>query len=110
MPRHTPYALRWSPQTQSYEIFSQTGSVLWTSVPDGSTWLTWLESISSFAFYSRSGAHCTVRKETIQQRGAYWYSYRSLQGRTTKRYLGRTDNISLERLEAVAESFLHASS
>ncbi|HET8842081.1 MAG TPA: hypothetical protein VFN35_11475, partial [Ktedonobacteraceae bacterium] len=110
MPRHTPYALRWSPQTQSYEIFSQTGSVLWTSVPDGSTWLTWLESISSFAFYSRSGAHCTVRKETIQQHGAYWYSYRSLQGRTTKRYLGRTGNISLERLEAVAESFLHASS
>ncbi|HEY4385296.1 MAG TPA: LuxR C-terminal-related transcriptional regulator, partial [Ktedonobacteraceae bacterium] len=53
----------------------------------------------------RSGTHYTARKETVQQRGAYWYAYCSLHGRTLKRYLGRTADLSIARLEEIAGRF-----
>ncbi|HET8846768.1 MAG TPA: hypothetical protein VFN35_35225, partial [Ktedonobacteraceae bacterium] len=105
MPRRAPYLLQWSGARQIYEFSDKGFSVPDAVIPDGDGWKEWLSSISSFAFSSRSGVHYTVRKESIQQHGAYWYGYRSLARRTYKRYLGRTEHLSLARLEEIAARF-----
>lgn len=64
--------------------------------------MQWLETVSSFAFEDRSGRHCTVRKERLRRGNVYWYAYRSIEGRTRKRYLGKTRDLSFERLEEVS--------
>jgi LuxR family transcriptional regulator, maltose regulon positive regulatory protein len=72
--------------------------------PGSPAWFDWLEQVKSFAFSSRSGTDYTVRKEKMQRGGSYWYGYRSLAGKTVKRYVGRTADLSMARLEAVAHS------
>ena len=104
MPRRTTYLLRWLEEEQAYEL---TGVGVPIVEPQdlrlgNHAWFDWLEQVTSFAFASRFGADYTVRKEKMQRGGLYWYGYRSFQGKTIKRYLGRTADLSLARLEEVA--------
>jgi LuxR family transcriptional regulator, maltose regulon positive regulatory protein len=101
MPRHTIYLLRWSEQQQRYEM---TGGLTDAEIPQPTSpeWLNWLSAISSFAFVCRSETHYTARKEKLQRGGAYWYGYRSHLGKTIKRYIGKTTDLSIARLEEVA--------
>ncbi len=104
MPRRTTYLLRWLEEEQAYEL---TGVGVPIVEPQDlrlgtHAWFDWLEQVTSFAFASRFGADYTVRKEQMQRGGLYWYGYRSFQGKTIKRYLGRTADLSLARLEEVA--------
>ncbi len=96
MPRYTPSQLRWSEQAQSYvlSIGDQTSTQALTS--------DWLKQIASFSFHSRWGMHYTVRKQRVQRGSSYWYAYRRLHGRIVKRYLGRTADLTLARLEEIA--------
>src|SRR5260221_5864467 len=96
MPRYTPSQLRWSEQAQSYvlSIGDQTSTQALTS--------DWLKQIASFSFHSRWGMHYTVRKQRVQRGSNYWYAYRRLHGRIVKRYLGRTADLTLARLEEIA--------
>jgi len=101
MPRHVPYLVRWFPERQAYGVDGVAAPVM--LVPGHATWFAWLDSIASFAFHGRSGLRCTVRKEAMRRGSAYWYGYRSRQGRTVKRYIGRTADLSIGRLEEVAQ-------
>ncbi len=103
MPRRTAHLVQWSPAREAYEVRSGGDPEPQSPVPDSAAWFDWLDGIPSFSFRSRSGAHCTVRKETLQRGGAYWYGYRSVHGRTVKRYLGRTADLSIARLEQIAD-------
>ena len=96
MPRYAHYQLRWSEQAQTYvlSIGDQASEQALTS--------DWLEQIASFSFHSRSGMHYTVRKQRVQRGNIYWYGYRRLHGRIVKRYLGRTADLTLARLEEIA--------
>jgi LuxR family transcriptional regulator, maltose regulon positive regulatory protein len=105
MPKRALYLLQWSKPAQAYELSGDESSVLFEITSESPAWFAWLHSISSFAFRSRSGAHYTVRKEHVQRNGPYWYGYRSFHRRTVKRYVGRTTDVSLTRLEEVAEHF-----
>ncbi|HLZ59102.1 MAG TPA: LuxR C-terminal-related transcriptional regulator, partial [Ktedonosporobacter sp.] len=58
--------------------------------------------IASFAFVGSVGVSYTARKEKMLRGGDYWYGYRSVQRKTVKRYLGRTADLSLARLEEIA--------
>lgn len=96
MPKYTPAQLRWSEQAHSYVLFiddQASGQALSSD---------WLEQIASFAFHSRWGMHYTVRKQQVQRGSNYWYAYRRLHGRIVKRYLGRTTDLTLTRLEEIA--------
>ena len=66
-------------------------------------WFAWLagDGARSFAFRSPAGAY-TARKERRQRGGAYWVAYRTAAGRQHKLYLGRAEDLSLERLDAAA--------
>jgi ATP/maltotriose-dependent transcriptional regulator MalT len=66
-------------------------------------WFAWLagDAARSFSFRSPAGAY-TARKERRQRGGAYWVAYRTAAGRQHKLYLGRADDLTLERLEEAA--------
>lgn len=93
MPRYAHYQLKWSSQTQTYELHIGDLASEHTLTAD------WLEKIASFSFQSRSGEHYTVRKQRVQRGSTYWYGYRHVHGRIVKRYLGKTSDLSITRLE-----------
>ena len=96
MPRYAQSQLRWSEQTQTYvlSIDNRIGEQAFTS--------DWLEQVASFSFHSYTGMHYTVRKQRVQRGSSYWYAYRRLHGRIVKRYLGKTADLTLARLEEIA--------
>src|SRR5688500_2030179 len=104
MPKRTTYRLRWLKEASAYELTGAGVPIIKLSDirPSHRLWFDWLERVNSFAFASRSGVDYTARKERVQRGGSYWYGYRSLQGKTIKRYIGRTADLSLTRLEEVA--------
>src|SRR4051812_27855971 len=105
MPRRATHLLRWLPEEQCYTIEADSVALSPDIIPGSQSWLEWLDTIPSFAFESRLGANCTIRKEHLKRGDVYWYAYRSIQGRTKKRYLGRTADLSLERLEEISTLF-----
>jgi len=72
-------------------------------------WYAWLESASSFAFTSQAGTF-TARKERAgnQRGGWYWKAYRTHHGKLTSLYLGKSETVTLARLEAVAQALADA--
>ncbi|WP_246046560.1 hypothetical protein [Thermosporothrix hazakensis] len=102
MPRRAAHHVQWSAEVQRYTIWIDCAHAQEQITPDSRSWFDWLEEIRSFAFSSRAGERCTALKERVQRGDAYWYGYRSLHGRTVKRYLGRTRDLSTTRLEEIA--------
>jgi LuxR family maltose regulon positive regulatory protein len=65
-------------------------------------WFAWLSGDArSFSFRSPAGAY-TARKERRQRGGAYWVAYRTVAGRQHKLYLGKGEELTLERLADAA--------
>lgn len=102
MPKHAEHSLIWRDDMRAYELHGAewhgTRCPLGTvaNLPER------LGGLASFAFTSRAGHVCTVRKEAAARGGAYWYAYRRAGRRMLKRYLGRGDALTLARLEAAA--------
>jgi predicted ATPase/DNA-binding CsgD family transcriptional regulator len=65
-------------------------------------WYRWLidQHIQSFSFRHPLGTF-TARRERKRQNW-YWYAYRKRAGRLRKTYLGKTEHLTLERLNAAA--------
>src|SRR5262245_9707 len=81
---------------------------------DGSTiaidtpaWYAWLEQATTFAFVGEQGSF-TARKERSARAGGYWKAYRKLKGTLRSAYLGKSADLTLERLNAVALSLAAA--
>src|SRR5437868_518225 len=68
---------------------------------DTLAWYTWLEAETIFAFVGEAGTF-TARKERMQRGGEYWKAYRKLNGRLYRAYLGKSSDLTLERLNSVA--------
>src|SRR5258708_34339501 len=67
----------------------------------GSTeWYAWLEGHHSFSFEAPNGTF-TARKEE-RTGGWYWYAYRRREGKLHTAYLGKSAELTNERLLAVA--------
>ncbi|MEP6774633.1 MAG: LuxR C-terminal-related transcriptional regulator [Chloroflexota bacterium] len=67
---------------------------------DSTAWYTWLEQHSTFLF-RLPFVHFTARKEK-RAGGWYWYAYRRSQGKLRTAYLGKTGELTFDRLNAVA--------
>ena len=66
------------------------------------TWYRWLSAEPQRAFSFRNALGiCTVRREH-QRQGDYWYAYRKREGQLHKAYLGKTEELTLARLNAAA--------
>src|SRR6516165_9754780 len=92
------YTLAWSPATETYELYQTRDRAVLRIVPDSPEWFTWLEQVSSFAFVGKRG-HYTARKETKQRGDRYWSAYLMVGDHLTKKYLGKSPDLDLARLE-----------
>ena len=104
MPKSFRRSIRWDTQAASYQVIEQAASTITASNLDfqSHVWQQWLEQVSSFAFQSKHGHHFTARKEVRARGDVYWIAYRKVSGRLTHKYLGRTTDVTLSRLEQVA--------
>ena len=90
MGRAPLHALIWSKEQRLYELHTQDRLEQRFQPTDEATWQSWLREVTSFAFHSPVGS-LNVYLERRPRGGAYWYAYHTSQGRTRKRYLGRTE-------------------
>src|SRR5262245_56751029 len=103
MSRTPHHALIWSKEQRLYELHTQDRLEQRFQSTDEAVWQSWLREVTSFAFHSPAGS-LNVYLERRPRGGAYWYAYHTSQGRTRKRYLGRTETLSLALLEETALS------
>jgi LuxR family transcriptional regulator, maltose regulon positive regulatory protein len=106
MPRVPLHALIWSNEDHLYELYTQGQLEQRIRSADKGAWRAWLRKISSFAFHGSSGS-LNVYLEMRPRGGAYWYAYHTSRGRTRKRYLGRTERLSLAHVEETAQLLSH---
>jgi LuxR family maltose regulon positive regulatory protein len=106
MPRAPLHALTWSKEQRLYELSTQGRPKLRFQPTDEAAWQSWLGSATSFAFHGKRGS-LNVYRERRPRGGAYWYAYQTKEGRTRKRYLGRSETLSLARLEETAQALWH---
>jgi hypothetical protein len=101
MPKVPTYTLAWSPATEAYELSETRSREVLQIASDSPAWFGWLDQVSSFAFSGKSG-HYTARKETKQRGERYWYAYLARGEQLSKKYLGKTVDFTLARLEQIA--------
>jgi len=108
MPKVPTHALVWSGERGVYEL--RPADPLLSSVVPGEEepWFAWVATHASFSFQGQA-ARLNVLKESRLRGSGYWYAYHTSQGRTRKRYLGRTETLSLARLEETARMLVHGS-
>src|SRR6266567_5665971 len=76
---------------------------------DTAAWFAWLETASTFSFVSEIGNFTARREQAGHKRGGwYWKAYRKLHGKLSSRYLGKSETITLARLQAVAQALADA--
>ena len=85
------------PKVESGYLYSDAGSV----AVDSPQWSAWLVEHTAFYFESTTGTF-TARKE-LRAGSWYWYAYRKRQGVLSKRYMGKSEELTGSRLAAVAE-------
>lgn len=70
---------------------------------DSPEWYKWLDTASSFNFTNEHG-NFTARKEPASngRGGYYWRAYRKKAGKLYRSYLGKSQELTLERLSQVA--------
>jgi len=79
-------------------VETEDGKVFELETPKGSAWL---ESIGSFRFEpSDDSKPYTVRKEA----GIYWYGCRKIAGKVRKKYIGKSLEVTVAKLEEIAEA------
>jgi LuxR family maltose regulon positive regulatory protein len=101
MPKVPIYTLAWSSETEAYELSETRGREVLKIAPESPAWFAWLDQVSSFAFSGKSG-HFTARKEAKQRGDRYWSAYLTAGEHLTKKYLGKTTDLTLTRLEHIA--------
>jgi LuxR family maltose regulon positive regulatory protein len=69
---------------------------------DTPAWFAWLEHATTFAFRGPSG-HFTARKERQARGGGYWKAYRTSHGTLHRVYLGKAQDLTLDRLNHAAQ-------
>src|ERR1051326_3840828 len=108
MPRSPHHKLIWSREHRLYELYTQGHLGQRFRPGDGAAWQTWLGKETSLAFQGVSG-NLNVYYEARPRGGQYWYAYHTTGQRTRKRYLGRTADVTLVRLEESAQALSGAS-
>ncbi len=66
------------------------------------TWYNWLGNNQNTSFAFRSQQRVFTARREHQRHGAYWYAYRKRYGKTYKTYLGKSEELTIERLQAAA--------
>src|SRR5579859_6679993 len=102
MPKAATHALIWSEDKCRYEWHCQGDTTRPIYIEDEQQSIQPVDG-SSFAFQGKWG-RLTLRKEARSHGEGYWYAYRNLGRKTLKKYLGRTNDLTIARLEEIAEA------
>ncbi len=105
MPKVPAYTLAWSPAIEAYELYETRDRETLRIVPESPSWFAWLDQVSSFAFSGKNGRF-TARKEAKQGGDRYWSAYLATGEHLTKKYLGKTTDLTLARLELIAGTLI----
>ncbi|HEY6542196.1 MAG TPA: hypothetical protein VIZ18_14735 [Ktedonobacteraceae bacterium] len=108
MPSIPLHALIWYSEKRHYELYTRGQLEQRFRPADESAWLTWLPEATSFAFHGASGS-LNVYREARPRGGPYWYAYHTTRGRTRKRYLGSSAQMTFARLEETAQALARES-
>ncbi len=77
---------------------------------DSPAWEQWLgddDRLRVELSIRRTPITLSLRKEINgRHKTAYWYAYTKIEGKTRKKYVGPSADLTLERLHAVASAFL----
>src|SRR5713101_4136994 len=93
--------------SEDHLLLSDEGEGQTTSIAvESEAWYHWLaaEQNQSFTFRHALGTF-TMRRERKRQ-GWYWYAYRKQEGSLRKAYLGKTEELTLVRLNRVAATMV----
>jgi len=72
-------------------------------VVDSSGWYDWLQTASTFTFRSEHGSFTARKERAGNRRGRlYWRVYHTQHGKLHRAYLGKSEELTLERLRGVA--------
>ncbi|GHO86365.1 LuxR C-terminal-related transcriptional regulator [Dictyobacter formicarum] len=108
MPKSARYKVSWSEERTAYVL---TGPAADDALPsltgDGQQWLAWLEGQRAFAFYGRHGQLNLLKEKRTRGRDGYWYAYQRHGAKMVKRYVGASTQLSMERMETIAELLTH---
>ncbi len=96
MSRHENRA---TPKVVSRRIY--TDDAFTDTVLDSPAWFAWLATATTFFYEGRRGTF-TAHREHRQRGTAYWTAYRRQAGILHRLYLGKTDQLTLDRLEEVS--------
>jgi LuxR family transcriptional regulator, maltose regulon positive regulatory protein len=104
MPKEAAYTLAWSVVHHTYILSDRHAEAILTFDEDSPAWHEWLEQATSFAFQGQGGIY-TARREQIKPGDWYWYAYQRSRKRVRKKYLGKSEALSPQRLEKIAALF-----
>src|SRR5690349_4024849 len=65
-------------------------------------WFNWLKNLTSFAYEDTAGTF-TARKELAKSGQGYWKAYRKKKNKLYQYYLGKSEDLTLQRLQQAAE-------
>lgn len=76
---------------------------------DSADWSAWLEHERSFSvnYYPKASSHATRFTVRPEKRGehTYWQAWKTIGGKTTKKYLGAASKLTKEKLDQAREWF-----
>src|SRR6266700_6039288 len=96
------HGLIWSHEQKHYQLYSHGQPEQCFPPGDEPAFSRWLDEHAAFAFEGQAG-RISVLKEARRGGTGYWYAYRTHLRHTRKRYLGRTAQVTVARLEEVAK-------
>src|SRR2546429_3757326 len=89
-------------------VYRQDGKAQVLTV-ETAAWFAWLETASTFSFVSETGSFTARREQAGHKRGGcYWKAYRKQHGKLSSHYLGKSETVTLARLQAVAQALADA--
>lgn len=92
-----------SPLIQGKILTYQRDGQAQTLVVGTPAWYAWLQTTTTFTFTSDKGTFTARRERAGNRRGSwYWRAYYKHDGKLRRAYLGRSEEMTLERLSAVA--------
>src|ERR1700731_79620 len=98
MPKSAQYTIHWSVEQTNYLFTGPQNTAVLSLFEQRERWQAWLEEHHAFAFHGRNGQLNLLKEKRSRGHEGYWYAYRRNNGRMIKHYVGRSGQVSVERL------------
>jgi LuxR family transcriptional regulator, maltose regulon positive regulatory protein len=103
MPKAAMYTLVWSSERGMYDLYEQANRDHPLLQGGDALWFEWLANHTSFSFQGRYD-QLNLLKEARPRGEGYWYAYRRQGKHVVKKYVGRSTDLTIAHLEAIAQA------